>query len=162
MINFTLFCVAADESNSRRGTVSPIGVTFATKADAQEAIRRGAGDAKNPFVGNICSLQFFNTDTNETTRSTATQIAPDIFLVCKHAIETGNGYLKIISNGKNYLVNSVAMELHPEADLALIKLTFDEGRISDCDFLPFAVPIKNGDKGIWECLIDQHLHQRHF
>lgn len=139
------------------GRVSITGITFATEQDANEAVRRGRSDTRNPFVDNTCLL-FHSTEEGSST-ATITQIAPDIFLCCKHtAITLSNATTHFTTQGKmdkfTLAVRSGDAILrgaqecniapHPDADLALMQLKFAEGKIPECDFLPFAKSIGDG------------------
>lgn len=148
---------------TRQGTVSAVGITFATEADKAEAINRGQVDYnKNPFVPNICQLIHSKTE-GEFTSATITQIAPNIYLCCKHTAEIlldANNYFQpkgyegfefsLQSGGITLCVIKKLEILHHNSkniDLALIKLEFDEGAIPACNFLPIATAINDGELG---------------
>lgn len=154
--------VAATVSVGRGPVMAGIlndGATFATKEDAAEAIRRGMEDVRNPFVGNVCQL--FHSTKHGMTEATITQIAPNIFLSCRHTAEEltaastffskrgMKGFLLGVRAGSDILggVKDIEIVPHPEVDVALLKLVFNEGEIPACDFLSIAKSVATEDKG---------------
>ncbi|MEI7494431.1 MAG: hypothetical protein WCJ92_07555 [Alphaproteobacteria bacterium] len=156
-------CSAMQSSQieERRGTAPSAGTTFATKADADEALARGQVDwSKNPFVPNVCQL--IHSKTEETiTSATITQIAPNIYLCCKHTAEVltaANTYFEPkryrgfevhLRSGTDILCQLKNLEIlpHKDVDLALIKLEFASGTVPTSSFLPLATSISEGEQG---------------
>lgn len=149
-LNFTYLSA----SESPCGTVCNIGTTFATEEYAREALRRGSGDPKNPFVDNVCLLNH-STEKGVAT-ATITQVAPNIFLCCKHTateLSEATSYFEargktseltlFIQSGEAILRGATlcVIRYHPDIDLALMRLDFIEGTIPACAFLPLAKTI---------------------
>ena len=121
------------------------GVTFATKADAEEAVLR-AFDRRTPFTCNTFKLTYCVDKI--AIQSTITQIAPKIFLFCKHIADHLCKLLKEKDKRTSiYLQQSDRLILeaknpvvipHPEIDIALVKLEFDDSETAKSDFLPIA------------------------
>lgn len=146
------------------GIASKSGVTFATEANVMEAITRGKGDPKNPFVANICNLFFSNT-VGGITSATVTQIAPGIFMCPKHTADTYLESLKYfndlshperlgkrevgVNTGNGFLTqpHNIGIAMHPEVDLALLKPNFKVGILPTCDFPLLADSLKTGESG---------------
>lgn len=148
---------AAEDLLPRSGTSSTSGITFATLENANEAISRGAGDERNPFVGNVCRIIYSTKDGFN--GATITQIAPRIFLGCKHTIselhesfnhfqQTSNIHSFQLAVESGNLKLSQALEmipyLHPDStvDIALVRLSFNQGAIPQCDFLSITSSLK--------------------
>lgn len=146
-----------------RGIVHNEGRTFPIKGAADEAIARGAGDPRNPFVYNIC-MMFFTTPERGLIKRTVTRVANDVFLVPKHTAKEYERSIKYfikehpeqrgffaggIKSGKNYLIKPLACTTlyNEDDDIALMNLKFEEGALPNCVFLPIASPLENGDGG---------------
>jgi hypothetical protein len=63
------------------------GVVFATKRDAEEALKRGAYDDRNPFVECVGCLVFKWTKDSPTVGGTLVRIADDVFLTAGHLLD---------------------------------------------------------------------------
>ena len=132
------------------------GVTFATKADAEKAIAR-AFDSSTSFTCDVYRLIYCVQEGSRITltHATITQIAPKIFLCCKHTAANLRNTLKEKDRDTSiYLQQSDKLILkatnqvivtNPEADIALMKLEFDDSETVKSDFLSIAKPIDSLD-----------------
>ncbi len=151
---------ANEDLQPRSGIISSSGVTFATLENMNEGILRGAGHEKNPFVHNVCRI-FYSTESGYDA-ATITQIAPQIFLGCKHTIrgiyeslayfQKGSKFHEFelrVESGNNLLrgVIEIVPYFHRDeaVDLALVKLSFNQGVIYPCEFLQIASASKKGE-----------------
>jgi hypothetical protein len=135
--------------NVVEASVNP-GITFLNVAALNEAVTRGEGDERNPFVKSVGCLSYC--PSNDPAFTTITAVAPDVYMANKSFLhnlfqefeKNKAGCLASIQFGGHVLTELSEMNIveHEQYDLALVRLIFFKNSMPQIDFLRVHPPLQ--------------------
>lgn len=152
--------------------ISPTGVTYVNKAAMEEGLARGAYDDRNPFVQNVGVMMLLS-EHGEYKASTITRIAPDIYLMSRHAFaryqaaRSEHQYAKqyILQFGDTQLSSLKMMYVMPldddeKFDAIVVKMLFNKlkGSPLNNDFLPMVQDNLTGSSTAFTVSVAEVFH----